>query len=100
MTDSVIAPPAPRVWRDTLLRRARSFVANAFFESLSATGRLHPAASPKRHGNELESDIAYGPDPFHRLDIYRPIHQPKPKPNKNNNHDNAVHLLSKDTHWL
>src|SRR3569832_129361 len=100
MTDSVIAPPAPRVWRDTLLRRARSFVANAFFESLSATGRLHPAASPKRPGVELESDIAYGPGPFHRLDIYRPIHRPKPWPVVFYVHGGAFHLLSKDTHWL
>jgi acetyl esterase len=94
---------APRslVWRDTLFRRARSFIANAFFESLSATGRLHPAASPKRHGVELESDIAYGPDPrFHKLDIYRPIHKPKPWPVVFYAHGGAFHLLSKDTHWL
>ena len=88
------------MWRDTLFRRARSFVANAFFESLSATGRLHPAASPKRHGVDLESDLAYGPDPAHRLDIYRPITRPKPWPVVFYVHGGAFHLLSKDTHWL
>lgn len=93
--------PAPRVWSDTLFRRARSFVANAFFESLSATGRLHPAASPKRHGVTLEHDLVYGPDArAHRLDIYRPIHRPKPWPVVFYVHGGAFHLLSKDTHWL
>ena len=111
MRSSAVAPSlpstppssAPRTlaWRDTLFRRARSFIANAFFESLSATGRLHPAASPKRHGVELESDIAYGPDPrFHKLDLYRPIHKPKPWPVVFYAHGGAFHLLSKDTHWL
>ena len=91
----------PPIWRDTLFRRARSFVANALFESLSATGRLHPAASPKRHGVELESDVIYGPDPdFHRLDIYRPIRKPRPWPVVFYVHGGAFHLLSKDTHWL
>jgi acetyl esterase len=92
--------PVPPVWRDTMFRRARSFIANAFFESLSATGRLHPAASPKRHGVELESDIVYGPDGQHRLDIYRPITRPKPWPVVFYVHGGAFHLLSKDTHWL
>jgi acetyl esterase/lipase len=96
------ATSAPRAqWRDTLFRRARSFVANAFFESLSATGRLHPAASPRRHGVEVESDVPYGPhDAWHRLDIYRPIHRPKPWPVVFYVHGGAFHLLSKDTHWL
>jgi acetyl esterase len=100
LTEPTIDVPTPRAWRDTFYRRARSFLANAFFESLSATGRLHPAASPKRHGVELESDIAYGPDPYHRLDIYRPIHRPKPWPVVFYVHGGAFHLLSKDTHWL
>jgi acetyl esterase len=92
--------PVPPVWRDTMFRRARSFIANTFFESLSATGRLHPAASPKRHGVDLESDVVYGPDPQHRLDIYRPVTRPKPWPVVFYVHGGAFHLLSKDTHWL
>ena len=95
------APLRPLVWRDTLFRRARSFLANAFLESLAATGRIHPAASPKRHGVELDADIAYGPDPeFHRLDVYRPVHAPRPWPVVLYVHGGAFHLLSKDTHWL
>ncbi|HEY0255298.1 MAG TPA: alpha/beta hydrolase [Kofleriaceae bacterium] len=94
-----ILPPV-RPWRDTLFRRARSALANAFFESLSATGRLHPAASPWRHGVELESDVVYGDDRAHVLDIYRPVSRAKPWPVVFYVHGGAFHLLSKDTHWL
>ena len=88
-------------WHDTIFRRARSFAATAFFESLAATGRMHPAASPKRHGVEVESDVQYGPlADWHQLDIYRPIHRPKPWPVVFYVHGGAFHLLSKDTHWL
>ena len=96
-----ILDEAPRQYRDTLWRRARSFAASAFFEGLSAAGRLHPAASPKRHGVEVESDVVYGPDArWHQLDIYRPTHRPGPWPVVFYVHGGAFHLLSKDTHWL
>lgn len=93
-------PARHAVWRDTMFTRGRSFLANAFFESFAATGRMHPAAAPKRHGVELESDLAYGADKAHRLDIYRPVHRPKPWPVVFYVHGGAFHLLSKDTHWL
>ncbi len=99
--EATARPPATKRYRDTLWRRARSFAASAFFESLAATGRLHPAASPRRHGVEVVSDIQYGPDPeFHQLDIYRPVHRPGPWPVVLYVHGGAFHLLSKDTHWL
>ena len=41
-----------------------------------------------------------GRTPLHRLDIYRPIHRPKPWPVVFYVHGGAFHLLSKDTHWL
>jgi acetyl esterase len=83
------------------VRRARSFAAAAFFEALSAAGRMHPAANPKRHGVEVESDVIYGPHGEHnRLDIYRPVHRPRPWPVVFYVHGGAFHLLSKDTHWL
>ncbi len=94
------AAPPSWSWRDTVFTRVRTLVANAFFESFSATGRMHPAAAPKRHGVELESDLAYGPDKAHRLDIYRPVHRPMPWPVVFYVHGGAFHLLSKDTHWL
>lgn len=94
-------PLAPREYRDTLWRRARSFAAASFFEGLSALGQLHPAASPKRHGVEVEHDIVYGDDAkWHQLDIYRPVTRPKPWPVVFYVHGGAFHLLSKDTHWL
>jgi acetyl esterase len=93
--------PAPQIYRDTLFRRVRSAIAAAFFEGLAATGRLHPAANPRRHGVEVESDIIYGPHhDWNQLDIYRPVHRPKPWPVVFYVHGGAFHLLSKDTHWL
>jgi len=85
----------------SIWRRTRSLAASAFFEGLSAAGRIHPAASPKRHGVEVERDIVYGPDErWHQLDIYRPVHRPGPWPVVFYVHGGAFHLLSKDTHWL
>jgi len=93
--------PAAPPYRDSWLRRARSFVASTFFEGLASLGALHPAFSPKRHGVEVERDIVYGEDAkFHQLDIYRPVHRPKPWPVVFYVHGGAFHLLSKDTHWL
>ncbi len=84
-----------------MFRRLRSFAAATFFEGLARAGRMHPAASPKRHGIELESDVAYGPHArWHQLDIYRPVHRPGPWPIVFYAHGGAFHLLSKDTHWL
>ena len=98
------APPAaPRVtrYRETLWRRARSFAAQSFFETLSALGQLHPLARPQRHGIEVERDLVYGHDQrWHQLDIYRPVARPKPWPVVFYVHGGAFHLLSKDTHWL
>jgi acetyl esterase len=102
------SPPAPasvapvaQPYRDTLWRRARSFAATVFFEGLSSLGQLHPAASPRRQGVEVEHDVVYGDDAkFHQLDIYRPVNRPKPWPVVFYVHGGAFHLLSKDTHWL
>lgn len=83
------------------LGRVRSFAAQHFFEGLAALGALHPAASPKRHGIEVERDIAYGADArWHQLDIYKPVQRPGPWPVVFYVHGGAFHLLSKDTHWL
>jgi acetyl esterase len=89
------------MYRQTVFRRLRSAAASAFFEGLAATGRLHPAAWPKRHGVEVETDLLYGPhEQWHQLDIYRPAHRPRPWPVVFYVHGGAFHLLSKDTHWL
>lgn len=89
------------MWRNTLWRRARSLTAEAAFHTAAAVAALHPAARPARHGIEVERDVVYGPDPrWHRLDIYRPVHRPRPWPVVFYVHGGAFHLLSKDTHWL
>ena len=93
--------PEPRIYRDTIWRRVRSLAAAAFFEGLSRGARLSPAADPKRHGVEVESDLLYGPHhDWHQLDVYRPVHRPGPWPVVFSVHGGAFHLLSKDTHWL
>ncbi len=105
---AAIVPPdpapssRPRLYRETLWRRARSTLATMFFEGLAAAGALHPAANPKRHGVEVERDISYGPghESWRKLDIYRPVHRPGPWPVVFYVHGGAFHLLSKDTHWL
>ncbi|HEY5949626.1 MAG TPA: alpha/beta hydrolase, partial [Kofleriaceae bacterium] len=79
----------------------RSGAATAFFGGLSSVARLHPASKPARHGVEVESDLIYGPHgDWNTLDIYRPVHRPKPWPVVFYVHGGAFHLLSKDTHWL
>jgi acetyl esterase len=93
----------PRLYRETLWRRARSAAASGFFEGLAALGSMHPAANPKRHGVEVERDVSYGPGghaDWRRLDIYKPVHRPGPWPVVFYVHGGAFHLLSKDTHWL
>ena len=72
---------ALRTWRDALWQRTRSFGAQTFFETLSGAASLLPAASPERHGIEVERDLVYGDDhKWHRLDIYRPVERPGPWP--------------------
>jgi acetyl esterase len=96
-----LADDRPRHYRETIWRRARSFAAATFFETLASVGQLHPAASPNRHGVEVERDLVYGDDQrWHQLDIYRPVTRPKPWPVVFYVHGGAFHLLSKDTHWL
>ncbi len=93
--------PTPRRYRDTVFRRIRSTAAASFFEGISALGRMHPAANPKRHGIDVVSDVMYGPHgEQNRLDIYRPVNRPGPWPVVFYVHGGAFHLLSKDTHWL
>ena len=88
-------------YQHTLWRRARTFVATQFVEGVASLGQLHPAAAPHRHGVAVERDVVYGADPrFHQLDIYRPVHRPKPWPVVFYVHGGAFHMLSKDTHWL
>jgi acetyl esterase len=78
-----------------------SLATEAVFQTLASLVALHPAARPARHGIEVERDVVYGDDRrWHRLDVYRPVHRPRPWPVVFYVHGGAFHLLSKDTHWL
>ncbi|MBP8807649.1 MAG: alpha/beta hydrolase [Kofleriaceae bacterium] len=81
------------------MSRAAATVTKAMFHGLSRLGRLHPKARPSRHGVTVDTDLAYGPDPAHRLDLYRP-RRPGPWPVVFYVHGGGFHMLSKDTHWL
>ena len=97
------APTAAAPWRHPTgwARRVRSLASAAFFEGLAGLAALHPNASPKRHGIEVEHDLIYGDDRrWHQLDIYKPVQRPKPWPVVFYVHGGAFSLLSKDTHWL
>src|SRR3954470_23765014 len=89
-------------YRPTLAHRARSLVAESFFQGVAGLAALHPAARPARHGVEVERDLAYGTahPTWQKLDLYRPVNRPKPWPVVFYAHGGAFHLLSKDTHWL
>lgn len=78
-------------------------VANAFFQGLSAAGRLHPLANPEEHKVEVIRDIPYAGSahPMHRLDIYRPTDaQSESLPVVLYLHGGGFSLLSKETHWI
>ena len=76
--------------------------AKAFFHGLSTAGRMHPSSRPGAHNVEVFRDIPYmdTSDPFHRLDIYRPIGRGVMLPVVLYVHGGGFQLLSKDTHWM
>ena len=66
----------------------------------SSAGKLHPATGKLKQGIAVERDVAYGPDPMHRLDIYRPAESSGPRPVMLYVHGGGFRILSKDTHWM
>ncbi|MGD8609277.1 MAG: alpha/beta hydrolase [Myxococcales bacterium] len=88
--------------RKRLRRHLNTVVGEGFFGSLSRLGRLHPMASPAKHGVQVIRDVEYLPtgNPRHRLDIYRPAGRSTPLPIVIYIHGGGFHLLSKNTHWL
>jgi acetyl esterase len=93
---------APVSWRADVGRRVRRFIAESAVQVLAGAVWHHPQANPARHGVEVERDIAYGVGhpTWRRLDIYRPIHRPKPWPTVFYVHGGGFNQLSKDTHWI
>jgi acetyl esterase len=82
--------------------RAGAFVVDNFFKGLSAAGKLHPLADPKRHGVEVTRDLAYrhGGAVEHLLDVWRPAGVATPMPIVFYVHGGGFRFLSKDTHWV
>lgn len=82
-------------------------VLDSFFRGLSAAGRLHPQARPRRHQVEVLRNVPYHATGRveHRLDIYRPSPESRhadarPWPIVLYVHGGGFRILSKDTHWL
>lgn len=81
-------------WRRRLLGRTVS----GGFATLSTVGGRTPWARPERYGVARLEDLAYGPLPEHRLDVYRP-QGPGPFPVAVYVHGGGFRSLSKSTHW-
>src|SRR4051812_32255790 len=61
--------PAAQPWREKMLERRRNARGMAD-DTEDSDGPLEPAALPA--GVDVIRNIAYGPDPAQRLDVYRP----------------------------
>jgi acetyl esterase len=64
---------------------------------LAQLAALHPSARPEHHGVRVLRNIAYGPAPHQRLDVYEPA-QGHGTPVLYL-HGGGFRILSKDTHW-
>jgi len=67
---------------------------------MSALGRLHPKARRLMKEAEVIRDVSYGPEPIHRLDIYRPKGVKGPLPTLLYIHGGGFRILSKESHWM
>jgi acetyl esterase len=88
---------------DQVRRRAGATMVDGFFRGASRLGKLHPLASPDRHGVEVVRDIAYEEQSDrheHRLDVYRPKDRQGLLPVVLYIHGGGFRILSKDTHWI
>lgn len=85
-----------------LRRRAGAMVIDNAFRGLSSLTRMHPRAQPERHRAEVLRDVAYGREPWRRLDVYRPLdsHGRGGLPVVLYVHGGGFRILSKDTHWV
>src|SRR5688572_19886088 len=99
---ATLPPPRPATVAQRAAGHLFAGVSEAFFRTLSGAARLHPLASPRRHGVAVEHDLRYfhSDSPWHTLDVYTPRRRPGPYPVVFYVHGGAFHLLSKDTHWL
>jgi acetyl esterase len=82
-----------------LRRKVTMFTVDKLFYGAAALGQLHPLSRPERHGLVRTRDVMYGPDPIHRLDVWRSATE-KPKGAILYVHGGGFRILSKDTHWI
>jgi acetyl esterase len=87
--DDPVLYPRPSFRRRTL---NRMFKVGAAVAGQMARGRL------VRDNIEVMRDLVYGPHPFNRLDVYRPLFAPRPMPVLLYIHGGAFSLCSKETH--
>jgi acetyl esterase len=73
-------------------------VVRGALEGIARAALLHPLARPERHGVSVTRDIAYGPAPWQRLDVWRPA-APNGLPLLYL-HGGGFRILSKETHWV
>ncbi len=85
----------------SLRQRAGALLVDNAFLGLSRAFRLHPKARPEAHGVEVLTDVAYGPEAWRRLDVWRPRTPPAGgSPAVLYVHGGGFRILSKDTHWV
>ncbi|MDP3275360.1 MAG: alpha/beta hydrolase [Deltaproteobacteria bacterium] len=84
-----------------LRSHAGSLVVDSGFRALAHAASLHPKARPERHDVTHLRDIAYGPAPWAKLDVYKPLRAPAGgSPAVLYVHGGGFRILSKDTHWV
>ena len=83
--------------------KATALRAAAVNRAVHAAARVRyamPDAHPKKHGVAILRNVVYGPTtaPAHRLDVYVPLREAKPRPVVMYVHGGGFSMLSKDTH--
>ncbi|MEL6186031.1 MAG: alpha/beta hydrolase [Myxococcota bacterium] len=81
-------------------RRLGAAAVETFLEGMARTVRLHPRARRALREVEITKDLAYGPLPEHRLDVWRRPDLGPGAPVVFFVHGGGFRILSKDTHWM
>ncbi|MBU0551331.1 alpha/beta hydrolase [Myxococcota bacterium] len=79
-------------------QRASGLIVHHTLDTLSRINRHAPKARRALAEIDITRDVAYGPLPAHRLDVYRPRGE-GPRPAVLYVHGGGFRILSKDSHW-
>lgn len=99
MSTVVEAPPQESL-PARMRRQVGKSLTKGFFLAGAHGARVLPVSIPAVHGVEVQRDLAYGPRPEHRLDLYRPKKVSGRLPTVVYVHGGAFHFMSKGTHWM